>query len=114
MPDETKKDEAPFVGPAYGGPYPEAWRGAPAYGGPPKSFEQVYFDVMLSTVEPVQMINTIRLIRDVTGCALGEAKRIYDEASQDKSPVLKKEVYRVEARDIEHKFEAVGAKVLLQ
>ena len=55
-------------------------------------------------------IKVIKVVRDVTGLGLKEAK----EAVEGAPKVLKEAVSKAEAEDIQKKFEEVGAKITLK
>ena len=67
------------------------------------------FDVELTDVG-AEKIKVIKVVRDVTGLGLKEAK----EAVEGAPKVLKEAVSKAEAEDIQKKFEEVGAKITLK
>ena len=67
------------------------------------------FDVELTEVGS-EKIKVIKVVRDVTGLGLKEAK----EAVEGAPKVLKEAVSKAEAEDIQKKFEEVGAKITLK
>ena len=67
------------------------------------------FDVELTEVGS-EKIKVIKVVRDVTGLGLKEAK----EAVESAPKVLKEAVSKAEAEDIQKKFEEVGAKITLK
>ena len=67
------------------------------------------FDVELTEVGS-EKIKVIKVVRDVTGLGLKEAK----EAIEGAPKVLKEAVSKAEAEDIQKKFEEVGAKITLK
>jgi len=67
------------------------------------------FDVELTEVG-AEKIKVIKVVRDVTGLGLKEAK----EAVESAPKVLKEAVSKAEAEDIQKKFEEVGAKITLK
>jgi large subunit ribosomal protein L7/L12 len=71
--------------------------------------EQTEFDAILSEVGP-NKINVIKVVREITGLGLKEAKAVVDEAP---SPV-KEGVSREEADKIAAKLAEVGAKVTVK
>ncbi|MBQ8951141.1 MAG: 50S ribosomal protein L7/L12 [Eubacterium sp.] len=71
--------------------------------------EKTEFDVELTEVGS-EKIKVIKVVRDVTGLGLKEAK----EAVESAPKVLKEAVSKEEAEDIAKKFEEVGAKVTLK
>ena len=71
--------------------------------------EKSEFDVELTEVGP-NKVNVIKVVREVTGLGLKEAKEVVDGAPK----VLKEGVSKEEAEDIQKKIEAEGAKVTLK
>ena len=71
--------------------------------------EKDEFDVELTEVG-AEKIKVIKVVRDVTGLGLKEAK----EAVESAPKVLKEAVSKAEAEDIQKKFEEVGAKITLK
>ncbi len=71
--------------------------------------EKTEFDVELTEVG-AEKIKVIKVVRDVTGLGLKEAK----EAVESAPKILKEAVSKEEAEDIAKKFEEVGAKVTLK
>jgi large subunit ribosomal protein L7/L12 len=71
--------------------------------------EKTEFDVELTDVG-AEKIKVIKVVRDVTGLGLKEAK----EAVESAPKILKEAVSKEEAEDIAKKFEEVGAKVTLK
>ena len=71
--------------------------------------EKTEFDVELTEVG-AEKIKVIKVVREVTGLGLKEAK----EAVESAPKVLKEAVSKEEAEDIAKKFEEVGAKVTLK
>ena len=67
------------------------------------------FDVELTDVG-AEKIKVIKVVRDVTGLGLKEAK----EAVEGAPKVLKEAVSKAEAESIQKKFEEVGAKITLK
>ena len=67
------------------------------------------FDVELTEVG-AEKIKVIKVVRDVTGLGLKEAK----EAVEGAPKVLKEGVSKAEAESIQKKFEEVGAKITLK
>ncbi len=68
--------------------------------------EQTEFDAVLTEVGP-NKINVIKVVRELTGLGLKEAKAVVDEAPK----AVKEAVSREEADSIAKKLEEVGAKV---
>ena len=71
--------------------------------------EKTEFDVELTEVGPNQ-VKVIKVVREVTGLGLKEAKEVVDGAPK----VLKEGVSKEEAEDIQKKLDAEGAKVTLK
>ena len=71
--------------------------------------EKTEFDVELTEVGP-NKVKVIKVVREVTGLGLKEAKDVVDGAPK----VLKQGVSKEEANDIKAKLEAEGAKITLK
>ena len=71
--------------------------------------EKTEFDVELTEVGP-NKVKVIKVVREVTGLGLKEAKEAVDGAPK----VLKEGVSKEEAEDIQKKLDAEGAKVTLK
>ena len=71
--------------------------------------EKDEFDVELTEVGPTK-VKVIKVVREVTGLGLKEAKEVVDGATK----VLKEAAAKAEADDIKAKLEAEGAKVNLK
>ncbi|MBR6665200.1 MAG: 50S ribosomal protein L7/L12 [Lachnospiraceae bacterium] len=71
--------------------------------------EKTEFDVELTEVG-AEKVKVIKVVREVTGLGLKEAKDAVDGAPK----VLKEAVSKEEAEDIKKKLEEVGAKVTLK
>ena len=71
--------------------------------------EKTEFDVELTEVGP-NKVKVIKVVREVTGLGLKEAKAVVDEAPKP----VKEGVEKAEAEDIKAKLEAEGAKVTLK
>ena len=71
--------------------------------------EKTEFDVELTEVGP-NKVKGIKVVREVTGLGLKEAKEVVDGAPK----VLKEGVSKEEAEDIQKKLDAEGAKVTLK
>src|SRR6266567_5790959 len=81
---------------------PEAAPAAPAE-------EQTEFDAILTDVGP-NKINVIKVVRELTGLGLKEAKAVVDEAPKP----IKEGVSREEAEKVAEKMAEVGAKVTIK
>ena len=71
--------------------------------------EKDEFDVELTEVGP-NKVKVIKVVREVTGLGLKEAKEVVDGAPK----VVKEAAAKAEAEDIQTKLEAEGAKVTLK
>ena len=71
--------------------------------------EKTEFDVELTEVGP-NKVKVIKVVREVTGLGLKEAKDVVDGAPK----VVKQGASKEEAEDIKSKLEAEGAKVTLK
>ena len=71
--------------------------------------EKDEFDVELTEVGP-NKVKVIKVVREVTGLGLKEAKEVVDGAPK----VVKEGVSKAEAGDLKTKLEAEGAKVTLK
>lgn len=81
---------------------------APAAGGAGAAAveEKTEFDVILAAVGD-KKIEVLKIVREVTGLGLKEAKDLVDSAPK----TLKEKVKKEEADDMKKKIEAAGAKV---
>lgn len=82
---------------------------APAAGGAAAAEEKTEFDVVLAEVG-AEKIKVIKVVREITGLGLGEAKALVDGAPK----TLKEAAAKEEAEEIQKKLEEVGAKVELK
>src|SRR5437588_8192835 len=71
--------------------------------------EQTEFDAILTEVGP-NKINVIKVVRELTGLGLKEAKAVVDEAPKP----VKEGVSREEAEKVAEKMAEVGAKVTIK
>ena len=86
---------------------PVAVAAAPAAGGAaPAAEEKTEFDVVLAAAGD-QKIKVIKVVRELTGLGLKEAKAVVDEAPKP----LKEGVAKEEADEIKAKIEEVGGSV---
>ncbi len=92
---------AAAAGPVAAGPA-EATAAAPVE-------EQTEFDAILSEVGP-NKINVIKVVRELTGLGLKEAKAVVDEAPKP----IKEAVSKEEAQRVADKMAEVGAKVTIK
>ena len=81
----------------------------PVAGGAAAAEEKTEFDVVLADVG-AEKIKVIKVVREVTGLGLGEAKALVDSAPK----TLKEAASKEDAEAIKAKFEEVGAKVELK
>ena len=91
---------------------PVAVAAAPAAGGDAGAgadSEKTSFNVEL-TESGAQKIAVIKVVREITGLALGDAKAAVDSAPK----VIKEGVTKAEAEEMKKKLEAAGAKVTLK
>ena len=82
---------------------------APAAGAAAAEEEKTEFDVELTEVG-AEKVKVIKVVREVTGLGLKEAKDVVDGAPK----VVKEGASKEEAEDIKKKLEEVGAKVTLK
>ena len=85
---------------------PAAAAAAPAAGGGEEAAEQTEFDVVL-TGAGAQKIKVIKVVREITGLGLKDAKGLVDEAPK----AVKEGATKEEAEEIKTKLEEVGAEV---
>jgi large subunit ribosomal protein L7/L12 len=71
--------------------------------------EKTEFDVELTEVGP-NKVKVIKVVRELTGLGLKEAKEAVDSAPK----IIKEGASKEEAEDIKTKFEAEGAKVTIK
>ena len=81
----------------------------PAAGAAEAAEEKTEFDVELTEVGP-NKVKVIKVVREVTGLGLKEAKEAVDGAPK----VIKEAAAKEEADEIKSKLEAEGAKVTLK
>ena len=79
---------------------------APAAGGAAAAEEQTEFDVILKAAGD-KKINVIKVVREITGLGLKEAKALVDEAPKP----VKEKVAKAEADEIKAKLEEAGAQI---
>ncbi len=82
---------------------------APGAGGAAPEEEKDEFDVELTEVG-AEKVKVIKVVREVTGLGLKEAKDVVDGAPK----VVKEAAAKAEAEEIKKKLEEVGAKVTLK
>ena len=79
---------------------------APAAGGAAAAEEKTEFDVVLADVG-ANKIKVIKVVRELTGLGLGEAKALVDGAPK----AVKEGISKDEAENLKKTIEAAGAKV---
>ena len=79
---------------------------APVDGGAAAAEEKTEFDVILAEVGP-EKIKVIKVVREITGLGLAEAKAVVDGAPK----AIKEAISKDDAEAIKAKLEEVGAKV---
>ena len=72
--------------------------------------EKTEFDVVLAGFDAAAKIKVIKVVREITGLGLKEAKAVVDEAPK----ALKEAVSKDEAEEMKKKLEEAGAKVELK
>jgi len=82
---------------------------APAAGAAPAAEEKTEFNVEL-TDAGANKINVIKVVKDVTGLGLADAKALVDSAPK----VIKENVKKEEAEEMKKKIEEAGGKVTLK
>jgi large subunit ribosomal protein L7/L12 len=85
---------------------PVVMAGGPAGGGAEAAVEQTEFDVILAN-PGASKINVIKVVRELTGLGLKEAKDLVDNAPKP----IKEKVSKEEAEAIKAKLEEAGASV---
>ena len=81
----------------------------PAAGAAPAAEEKTEFDVVLAEAGASKM-GVIKLVKEITGLGLKEAKEVVDNAPK----TIKEAVSKAEAEEIKTKLEEAGAKVELK
>ncbi len=79
---------------------------APAGGGAAAVVEQTEFDVILKSAGP-QKLNVVKIVKDLTGLGLKEAKDLVDGAPKP----IKEKVDKATAEDLKKKLEEAGAEI---
>lgn len=83
---------------------------APAAGAAPAAAESTEFKVTLEETPNDKKISVIKVVREITGLGLKEAKDVVDGAPK----VLKETCAKAEAEEISKKVAAAGGKVTLK
>jgi large subunit ribosomal protein L7/L12 len=78
----------------------------PAGGGAAAAAEKTEFDVILKSAGP-QKLNVVKIVKDLTGLGLKEAKDLVDGAPKP----IKEKADKATAEDIKKKLEDAGAEV---
>ena len=86
---------------------PVAVAAAPAEGGAAAADEQTEFDVILASVGTASKVNVIKVVKEITGLGLKEAKELVDSAPK----AVKEKVSADEAAAIKAKLEETGVTV---
>ena len=107
--DLVKACEEEFGVSAAAGVVVAAAGGDAAGGGAAAEEEKTEFDVELTEVGAAK-VKVIKVVREVTGLGLKEAKEVVDGAPK----VVKEGATKEEAEEIKEKLEAEGAKVTLK
>ena len=79
---------------------------APAAGGGEAAVEKTEFDVVLVSAGPSKL-NVVKIVKDLTGLGLKEAKDLVDGAPN----AIKEKVSKAEAEDVATKLKEAGAEV---
>ena len=80
----------------------------PAAGGAAE--EKTEFDVVLASFDAAAKIKVIKVVREITGLGLGEAKAVVEAAPK----AIKEAVSKDEAEELKKQLEEAGAKVELK
>ena len=80
---------------------------APAAAAAPAAEEKTEFDVILAGFDAAAKIKVIKVVREITGQGLAEAKATVESTPK----ALKEAVSKDEAEDLKKKLEEAGAKV---
>ena len=83
---------------------------APAAAAGPVAEEKTEFDVVLAGFDAAAKIKVIKVVREITGLGLAEAKAVVEGTPK----TLKEAVSKDEAEELKKKLEEAGAKVELK
>ena len=83
---------------------------APAAAAAPAAEEKTEFDVVLTGFDAAAKIKVIKVVREITGLGLAEAKA----AGEGTPKTLKEAISKDEAEELKKKIEDVGGKVELK
>jgi large subunit ribosomal protein L7/L12 len=89
---------------------PVAAAPAAAAAAAPAAAEQTEFTVILSAVDAAKKVNVIKVVREITGLGLKEAKDLVEGAPQ----TLKEGVNKADSAAMKAKVEEAGGKVTLK
>jgi large subunit ribosomal protein L7/L12 len=89
---------------------PVAAAAGPAAAAAPAAAEQTEFTVVLSGIDAAKKVNVIKVVRELTGLGLKEAKDLVEGAPQ----TLKEGVNKADAAAMKAKVEEAGGKVDLK
>ena len=89
---------------------PVAAAAGPAAAAAPAAAEQTEFTVILSAVDAAKKVNVIKVVREITGLGLKEAKDLVEGAPQ----TLKEGVNKADSAAMKAKVEEAGGKVTLK
>ena len=107
--DVTVEEKGAGAAPVTAAPVAATPVAAPAAGGAAAAEEKTEFDVVLADVG-ANKIKVIKVVRELTGLGLGEAKALVDGAPK----AVKEGISKDEAEAAKAKLEEVGAKVELK
>ncbi len=82
----------------------------PAGPAPAAAVEQTEFTVILAGIDPAKKVNVIKIVRELTGLGLKEAKDLVEGAPQ----TVKEGVAKADAAEMKKKLEEAGGKVELK
>ncbi|MGH8505448.1 MAG: 50S ribosomal protein L7/L12 [Stenotrophobium sp.] len=82
----------------------------PAAAAAPAAEAQTEFNVLLSSIDPAKKVNVIKVVREITGLGLKEAKDLVESAPC----AVKEGVSKDDAETMKKKLEEGGAKVELK
>ena len=88
---------------------PVAVAAAPVAGAAPAAEEKTEFDVVLKSAG-ANKINVIKVVKEITGLGLKEAKALVDECPKP----IKEGVSKADAEEIKTKLEEAGAEIELK
>lgn len=76
--------------------------------------ESTEFQVILNEVSADKKIGVIKIVREITGLGLKEAKELVEAATATAPKVMKETAPKAEAEEIKKKMETAGAKITLK